>query len=290
MKRLFKNLSVAMLALSLMAACGDNSTGAKSKKSSGVSGFGNGQTGYTTQGENYSNIDQIRNDYSNKSLASGIANNTNIYHVGTYFGGQSQGGGQVGVSVYGCLNLIFWQVGDCDEAGGGYDIDAYLQSALDMGRIWVTDSVGQNSVIVDEAYDVLNGDYLFQSETFDRNDDIYRDMLGLGRNDIVSIKISGATVKLTNNEVLPATHIEYFYGTNYTGYTNITGIKRFIISKNLPVIANPVAVVNQSGYLTGYLSNIGNNINVQSITIEKMHNYIYGQIQQVSNQQTVQLR
>lgn len=289
MKRLFKNLSVGLLALSLMAACGDNASGTKTKKNSGISGFGNGQTGYTTQGENYSSLDQIRNDYNSKSLASGIANNTNVYHVGTYFGGQSQGGAQVGVSVYGCLNLIFWEVGDCDS-NGGYDIDAYLQSALDMGRIWVTRDVGTNSVIVDEATGVLNGDYLFGSVTFDRNNDIYEDMLAIGRNDLVDVKISGATVKLTNNQVLPATHIEYFYGVNYTGYTQVTGIKRFIITKNLPTIANPVAVINQAGYLTGYLSNIGNDINVQSLTIEKMHNFVYGQIQQVSNQQTVNLR
>jgi hypothetical protein len=289
MKRLFKNLSVGLLALSLMAACGDNASGTKSKKSSGISGFDNGQTGYTTSGENYSSLDQIRSDYNSKSLASGIANDTNVYHVGTYFGGQSQGGAQVGVSVYGCLNLIFWEVGDCDSSGG-YDIDTYLQSALDMGRIWVTRDVGTNSVIVDEATGVLNGDYLFDAVTFDRNNDIYEDMLAIGRNDLVDVKISGATVKLTNNQVLPATHIEYFYGVNYTGYTQVTGIKRFIITKNLPTIANPVAVINQAGYLTGYLSNIGNDINVQSLTIEKMHNFVYGQIQQVSNQQTVNLR
>jgi hypothetical protein len=290
MKRLFKNLSIAMLALAFMAACGENTSGANKKKNSGINGYGNGQTGYTTQGENYTSIDQVRADFNAKSLSDGIANNTNLYHVGTYFGGNAQGGGQVGVSIYGCLNLIFWEVGDCDSGNGGYDIDAYLQSALDMGRIWRTNSVGTNSVLVDEAYDVLNNDYLFQTVTYDRNDDIYREMLGLDRNDIVELRISAATVRLTNNQVIPATHIEYFYGANYTGYTQITGIQRFIVTKNLPTIANPVAVINSAGYLTGYLSNIGNDINVQSITIEKMHNFIYGSIQQVSSQQTVNLR
>tara|TARA_B100001971_G_scaffold129103_1_gene119004 strand:- start:43168 stop:44007 length:840 start_codon:yes stop_codon:yes gene_type:complete len=276
-----------LLAFSVLSACGENKSGGGSSSKS--SGIGNGQTGYTTQGENYSNIDEVRNQYNSKSLADGISNGTNIYHVGTYFGGSNSGGGQVSVNVYGCLNLIFWQVGDCDS-NNGYDINSYLESALNMGRIWQVQAASGESISINEAYDVLNNDYLFQPETFDRNSAKYREMLGLNRNDIVDVRISNASITLTNGQVIPSTLVEYFYGNNYTGGANITGMKRFILSANLPVVANPVAVIDGNGAITGYLSNVGNGIKVKSLTVTRMHgtNY-YGQIQQTSGQQTVNI-
>lgn len=287
MRTIMKRMAIAILALGVLSACGENKSGGKNK-SSHSGNIGIGTNGYTTQGENYSNLDQMRTAFGSKSLADGIANGANVYHVGTYFGGSNSGGGQVSVEVYGCLNLLFWQVGDCDS--GMNDISSYLESALNMGRIWQVQSASGSSVAINEAYDVLNNDYLFQPRTFDRNDANYRDMLALDRSDIVDVRISGASVRLTNNQVIPATLVEYFYGNNYTGQMNITGMKRFILSNNLPVVANPVAVIDQNGYLTGYLSNVGTQINVQSITVERMHSVYYGNIQQSSGQQTVNLR
>lgn len=290
MKTIMKRMAIAILALGVLSACGENKSGGKSSSSSSNGNIGIGTTGYTTNGENYSNLDQIRSDYNAKSLADGISNGANVYHVGTYFGGNNNGGGQISGGIYGCLNLIFWQVGDCDNNNGG-NINSYLESALNAGRIWQVQSATSSSVAINEAYDVMNNDYLFQSVTFDRNDPNYRDMLGLNRSDIVDVKISGASIRLTNNQVIPATVVEYFYGSNYTGQMNVTGIKRFVMSKNIPVVANPVAVIDANGFISGYLSNVGTEINVQSITIERMHsvNY-YGQIQQTSGQQTVNLR
>lgn len=287
MKTMMKRMSIMLLAFSVLSACGENKSGG-GKSSSSTSGIGNGQTGYTTQGENYNNIDEVRSRYNSKSLADGIANGANIYHVGTYFGGSNSGGGQISGQIYGCLNLIFWQVGDCDS-NSGYDITSYLESALNMGRIWQVQAGSGESISINEAYDVLNNDYLFQPRTYDRNDAKYREMLGLDRNDIVDVRISNASIRLTNNQVVPATLVEYFYGNNYTGGNNITGMKRFLLSSNLPVVANPIAVIDSNGAITGYLSNVGNDIKVKSLTVTRMHGVYYGQIQQTSGQQTVNI-
>ena len=287
MKSIMKRMSIMLLAFSVLSACGENKSGG-GKKSSSVNGIGNGQTGYTTQGENYNNIDEVRNRYNSKSLADGIGNGTNIYHVGSYFGGSSSGGGQISGGVYGCLNLIFWQVGDCDSSSG-YDISSQLESALNLGRIWQVQGASGESISINEAYDVLNNDYLFQNATYDRNNAKYREMLGLNRNDIVDVRISNASIKLSNNQDVPATLVEYFYGTNY-GNVNISGMKRFILSSNLPVVANPIAVIDAYGAIKGYLSNVGNDIKVRSLTVTKMHGVNgMGQIQQTSGQQTVNI-
>lgn len=273
MKTIFKRMSIMLLAFSVLSACGENKSGGGSSSKS--SGIGNGQTGYTTQGENYSNIDEVRNQFSAKSMADGISDGETVYHVGSYFGGNSSGGGQVSVNVYGCLNLIFWQVGDCDS-NSGYDPTSYLENALNLGRIWQVQGASGESISINEAYDVIGGNYIYQPQSFDRNNAKYRAMLGLDHAQNVKAVISNAQIKLSNNQIIPATFIEYFVVSTgpYGNEFYMQELDSFVVTKNLPVVANPVLVTK--GYtIKGYLSNVGQNIRVKSITISR-DNYING--------------
>src|SRR5690554_1293467 len=130
MKKLFKNLPLALLVLTLSVGCGkDNSSGGSSGSSSepiAVDGIGNSS-------QNFQTIEEVRTAFNAKSMSAGVTQNLDVYHVGPYFGGKASGGGiKVDYGVSGCLNLIFWQWGDC---GQNYEKDHHKAQKQQMEQI-----------------------------------------------------------------------------------------------------------------------------------------------------------
>jgi len=272
MKKWFKNLPVLLLSMAILSACGENTTGGKSSKSSGVETIGS--SGYSDNNQNYGNMDEMRSEFNAKSLSDGVGNNDYIYHIGNYFNpnaSQNNSGGTFNVS--GCINIFGFEIGDC-QSGSTYDPTAQLQLILDRGRLYKAVSSNSSTVNVDHAYSVINGEFIYQADTFDRNSSTYREMLGL-EDSVLESRITSATITLANNTQIAAKHVELFLGT----FGGLTGIKRFVVTTNLPVVANPVFAYteNASSSKIGALAEIGN-VKIQRIQVNKVHYFYNGQI------------
>lgn len=257
MKRLFAKLSMTLVVLALVAGCGkENSSGSSSSKSniSGGSGFGNAS-------QNFQNIEQLRNAFNKKSMADGISVGADIYHVGNYFTGYSSGSGwgfEAGYQVSGCLNLIFWQVGDCDGYGSG-DYQSYyvqqMEQIINNGRLLKVTGVSSNSVTAKKAVGVSsNGEFQYENVTLSRNSGLLAEMLS---GDQYNTHLQRVQILLSNGQRIEGVRVlkRDFYNQVVASY---------VVTTNLPLAANPVQVQKNNG-TSGYLSKVGQNISIQAI-------------------------
>ena len=246
MKSLCKYIFMGALILGL-ASCGkDNST--QGSKSSNTSNTGISTTG----GSNFKNHAEMKNAFESMSLQSGLNNNDVIYHVGPEFGMQTQGG-NVNFDFNYCIDLIFWQSGDCEQTSSG----SQLEYILSNGEYKVVKNTSSNQVSYDLADGIVNNMFSFLPSEFNRNDDLYQRMLGINQGNIVKIVLSKADVRLSNNQTIKADYVEYFYDNN--------SVEGFVVSNALPLMANPL-FITENYSITGALSFSGNKT-IKSISV-----------------------
>lgn len=305
MRALFKSLPILVIAGALSVSCGDksNSSGSSSS-SSGVSGLP-GNT--VTQTQSYTSIDQVRSAFASKPMNDGLATGTEIYHMGPYFNSNYSSSG-INFQAGFCLQLFGWSAGDCDTQGTSQQ--DLLLAQLDNGVFKKATASSTTAVSYQEPSGVSNAsgywEYTYdtaQTQSYDRNNSQYKEMLGLDLTsaNILDSKVSPATITLSNGQQIAGQILEIVTGYNNYGQQSIQDIRRYVLSTNLPVAANPIAVINGAnpvlyGYngltalVNGYLAYLGNSSvqgevqAVQSITINTM-NIVqgYGQLQQVQN-------
>ncbi len=292
--KILRKMPVLLLAAFIATACGKkDDSGSSSSSGSGVSSFNNG---INTSPMSQTNLDQIRSAFNGTSFASGLENNVEMYHVGPYYNGNySNSGG--GFDVQGCINLFGWEVGDCNGAG---NMEQILIDQLQNGSVKKVISRSDNSLSYKEPVGVItqNGYSLFnyngaQTETLNRESTSYKEMLGLVNNtNIIKHYVHNATITMVRNnqqQSVGAKVVELIYGYNNGQFGQIvTDIKRFVVSTNLPVAVNPIAVinglypVNYNGLqANGALSYYGNGevVNqISSISIDRINTTYYSNI------------
>jgi hypothetical protein len=271
MRNTTKTLSVLMMAAFMTVSCGkkDNSSGSGSN--AGISDY--------AQATAYGSIDEVRQAFAAKSLADGAAVGTEVYHVGSYFGA-SNSSSSFSASVSGCAQILFWSIGDCGTNTSQQE--NYMLDKLNKGKYRTVTQASVDSLgyKIPDGIEVTNNlvEYTYDEtiSTFDRTNSIYKEMLALESNNILETRVSAATIKFQNNSEVAGQIVEVVYGNQTYGNQTVTGMKRFVLSTNLPTIANPIAVIN--GYypsLSGFLSGVGTPSNyrmIKSITVSTLHN------------------
>jgi hypothetical protein len=239
-------LTLMVLAVVAIACGGGNTSGG------GGSNGGNGG-GPITQTNTSANYQSIKNAIESKSFQTGLNENVGMVHAGYAFTGNT---GSFNVNFNLCLgNWI--QLGDCENNGNP------MSQYADMYRIMFVQSANQNSA----TFRQLNTDGQHDIVTIDRSDELYRDMLNLnysGNQLVRDPVVTQVNMQVGNSNNVRAYLVEYFYGY----YGNITEVKRYIIAPDLPVAANPVAIIDQSWYsaqLSGHLMEIqGQQVHLQA--------------------------
>ncbi len=280
MKSLFraKYLLLFVMCLSLYS-CGKNSSG--SGGASGGSTIGINSDGSITagnSGQNFQTVDELRNAFNAMSLESGVAEGMYIYHVGNHYTGNSGGGGGIGggITITGCFFGLF---GDCDDNGNGGGPNNYqLQQYLNNGRMLKVRNLDQNSNTLNlaKATGVSYNDFTYSNYVLTRNHNDYRSMLGMSSSYNRS-KLSTATIELQSGERVQGVVVEYI-NEGYDGLPS--SIKRYVLSTNLPIAANPIAILNGlQTEVTGVLSTVGTNIKLRKIEIDTITEVsYYGQV------------
>lgn len=251
MRNLVKILMLVAM-IFVLAACGkENESG------SGSSGGSSSDDWYNQDqsGQNYGDYNKLKNYYNSKSLASGVSNNMVVYHLGQAFGGTSLGSSSSSFEFGFCFNFFGELKGDCDQYTGGTN----LYSIVEKGEYKVVKSASAGSLNIDVATSVSGNMFQFTNGSFNRNDTLFRDMLNLDNRAVAKVVITEAQVYLTSGKKIAADYVEYFYDD---GSQDVDG---YVLSSELPIIANPVAVTNNYD-LEGILSFAGNNT-IKSVTV-----------------------
>lgn len=239
MKKLFRVIALGAMVLAL-ASCGkENESGGSSSSGSSTQDWYN-QGG---SGENFGDYSQLKSYYSSKALNSGVSNNMVVYHIGPEFGGDNFGGVNFNLDFGFCFNLFGELKGDCDQYNQGQDLGVIV----DKGEYKVVRSSTSSSVNVDVATGSSNGVFNFVNASYTRNDALFREMLNMDNRPVAKVVVSQAQVYLTDGKKVNADYIEYFYNDGSQE------VKGYIVSQELPIIANPLAVTDNYD-LTGVLS------------------------------------
>lgn len=242
MRKLLKNLPLALMVAALAVGCGkDNASGGKTP----AQNVEEGVTETINAAQNFQSVEEVRKAFDAKSMDAG--QNLDVYHVGTYFGAVTSSGFNYSANLSGCLNLIFWSFGDCGgyESNNNYMKDQ-MESVLDAGRLLKVVSSNGDSVRVKEATNVKSDlTYGFSSEFSISRNEILADAFAN-----TSAYVSQATIKLSDGREIKGLAIQSNRGV-------------YVLSTNLPTIANPLYVNSYNGY--GYLAKIGSNVSITDI-------------------------
>lgn len=221
----------------------------------------------------------LKHSLETKEFSDGIANNTVVYHEGTFFGAPAQQ--QTlnfefrAVLCIGSENLL-----GNDDYCQGSDLSDYYNNG-EYKLVKSSDSEGNNYSLATgiNSYGYIN----YQNNLrFDQNTEQYRKILNKDELALSKVVVSSANIQFNNEEKKGAELIEYFFSDGrYEAY---------LVSRDLPLIANPIAVLEgySSGYgtnfgLTGLLRNIGDkNIRAIEMTTHRLYqNYQTGQLEVV---------
>jgi hypothetical protein len=278
-----RKLLLGMLTLSLIVSCGEkkNSSGGGSsdkdnKTSKNRPGFTNSNVSTSVDSTKTYTYSHVSNKIKNKSLTSGLQRGFAIYFIGPEY----QPSGSIGFEATGrfCVDFLgLYQAGDCDQQS--YYMDQQNLKLIENGMFFVYEGGDSSSINYGIAYDSTDGEFDFDYKVFTRSDDrFYKNMLNLySPNPEQDYLITGAEVKLDNNQKIEAYMVEYFD----------TGTK-YIISPAVPVFANPIAVIDQNGQTRGALHHVGNTL-IKEISYhvhEPQYSYYTGFTQPTVGQQT----
>lgn len=270
MKNLFKLLILTGL-ITFLSSCGkDNKSG----------GGGGGSTVVTPPAvvipnnwyadnvndpANSVNYNTLRNYYEAQSFATHTTSNLVIYHLGSEFGGDDLYNNVNFSNLFNfnfgyCINFFGKLKGDCSNTQN----DQFSYQADDIirkGEFKVIVNADHNTTSYNRAVGSTGLGFEFESKSFTREDLLYRRMLNLDAKPVAKVVISKATLNAqvststgTNSTTtINADYVEYFFSDNT--------IEGYVISPDLPMLANPVAVTKSNGYdthaLKGILSSAG---------------------------------
>lgn len=218
---------------------------------------------YGSATDGFGDFEALKSYFNAKSFADGIAAQEIVYHVGPDYGMQLNGGS---FNVGFCINIFGNTIGNCDNLNNN---TAILENIVNNGEYKIITSVSQYGVSYDLADRVENDAFVFEPRTFDANSEVFIKMLNLDNSPVLKVVVSPAEIRLNDGTVLNGDLVEYFYGS----VGQITDIKRYVLAKDLPLIANPIANFDAYGVPTGALNNIGNKL-VSSVTA-MAHNIQY---------------
>lgn len=248
MKKMFGHLPIALMAMTLAVGCGKDENSSGSSSTAAPAPVKTEEV--TNAAQNFKSLDEIRQAFDKKSMAA--ASGLDIYHTGTYFGANSGFNIDTSFDFSGCINLIFWSAGDC----GGYEqqqktILEQMDYILDSGRLIKVDSSDSSSLNVKEALDVNNdASFLFSDPYQLTREDILGDALRK-TSYYGQPQFKEASIKLSDGRDIKGVAI-----IKQTGEV-------FVLSTNLPLVANPILVQSNQGY--GQLSKIGADVHVNEI-------------------------
>lgn len=265
MKTLFKNLPVALLALTLAVGCGkDNASGGGSSVKNTI-----GSGGFTDQPMNQTTIEQVRESFNQRSMADGTFNGMQFYHRVAQSSGVN-----VSFNTYGCLDLLLFEVGDC---GSDSHISSYVnqvRQTINGGKLYTVKSASSSSANVDRLVDVSDsGQLSYNNETISKSSGLHQMMVAGTSNTTqtnpyynysnVYVQKVRITVSRTGNQ--QSQTIDGVYVRNEHG--------EFVVSVNVPLAANPIYYNTSSG--SGYLDyyTTGNASSNGQIPYVKVHGF-----------------
>lgn len=255
-------LTIALLSMAILSSCGKTDVGSAGNA---VTNYvtANGETIVGSSTNNFTTIEQVRAAFNAKSLEAGVAENMYIYHLGSSYGASSGSGISGGISISGCFFGLF---GDCENNTSNQSFQ--LQSYLENGRMQQIGQVnlGSSSLNIKKATGVANSDFTYTNQVYTRSSTEYTNMLGL--NSIASeTRVFPATVELSSGSIIDAVVVEHINKT----YLTINSIKRYVLSTNLPVVANPIAIIDGKSNIkvTGVLKSVGNTNHIKKISIDR---------------------
>ena len=260
MRALFTKLPLAILGLAILTSCGKDG---ESGGSSSASVQGSISAG--------ANIDQIRHAFNSTSLSHGITQSsdqnygTSIYHGGSYFKVPSDSD---------CKSVDLFGIDLFELCFGSHQ--SPLERELDLYEIKQVNTASSSEVRFKEPVGLNNygQGYVYGSEqVFNRSNERYKAMLGLKNQRPVEVRPSAAKITLSNGAIKNGVYVEYFFGTKQDNILNLTSKEAYVLSTELPVLANPIAVENSNGQVVGKLGKVGSLI----VTQIKVLNYHYVQ-------------
>lgn len=278
MKKIGKKLLILGLLSTLMVSCGGkNSSGGSGSAGSNADHIqDNGDWNSESQGNSPSqgmvDISVVQREFNQKSFTDGLSNGAFIYHIGPYYSANNNSNQRnFGFKISGCLRLFFRQIGNCNGANGlGHQ--AYLESILQRGKLKVITGTSSENVSYKTAQSAGAYDFIYDAgNVISRSSNIYREMLGGSAHTSYNSKViaSYAYVELENGQRVKAYHIEIF-----TAFA----VKRYVVSPQLPIVANPIAILDDSGTFLGALKSVGDvkirRIQVQGHKIGYGSNYV----------------
>ena len=274
-----RNLFTLFLMTSVMiglSGCGkDNNSGG------GNSGSSDPVEVSVSSPENFANYEQLREFYNNVSFSDNASGGAVVYHIGPYFTGEYYDSFSDYIDDYDWKDFLGlnFDFNACFSFGGSTSGDCgdntlnsgltRVESMIDNGEFKVIRSASKDEIKYDLGRGISQGKINYQSNTFSRNNqsnEIFRDMLNLDARALRQVVIKPAKVyvgklvvdnygreSVNNSKQLNCDYVEYFYNDTY-GES-----KGFVICNNLPVLANPVAVVENNN-LVGALKQISDTV------------------------------
>lgn len=202
---------------------------------------------YGSESTEFGNFDTLKQYFLAKTFDNGVSAGQIIYHVGPEYGMQTSGGN---FNLGFCIVFFGQTIGDCDDMGN----NAILENIVANGEYKVVTSANASGVSYDLATDVVDGQFVFEARNFDQTSESFIDMLNLDNQAVIKVVVSRAQITYTDNSQVAGDLVEFFYGSG----GSISNIKRIVLSKDLPLIANPVAIFDAYGNAKGALNNISN--------------------------------
>lgn len=221
---------------------------------------------YSSSSAEFGSFDKLKDYYMNKSFDTGSVDGQIVYHIGPEYGMQTSGGS---FNFDFCINFFGSTIGDCDDVGN----TTILQGIVDNGKYKVVTSANASGVSYNEADSVENDQFVFEPRNLDQTSESFSEMLNLDNQPVIKVLVSKADITLSDGSKVNGDLVEYFYSQG--GPEN----EAFIISKDLPMLANPVAIFNATGSAQGALNNVGNKL-IKSVSAMKhsvQYNFITGE-------------
>lgn len=279
MNRFGKFFMVFLMTATIVSCGKKNDSGGGSSSSAAAVAPSNWYVENANDPTNVNNYNKLVTYYKGIALNKAVTKNMRIYHQGPAYGRNYVSYNldyNVGINLSGCF--LFW----CASTGTNQGTSSSeMDQFLDKGQALVVDSFSANSINLRFANGVDAFDFTYEPVLFDRNDEVYKEMLNLDdTRNIRKYVITKATIIFKDgSKDQNADYIEYFYSDNTK--------KGFVLSKIIPMIANPVMATEKGGgynsgeYLQGTLLFYGNKTisSIQAIAHDIQGNGSYGGFQ-----------